>query len=130
MGVPAHPRIIAATVALARRHVRFMGALTHLRVLDLTRVALESAGVPCGPINDLQQVFDDPPGIAQGLRVGLPHPSDGTAMLVANPVKMRATPPQARLAPPTLGQHTDEVLVEWLGYNAATLAALREQRVI
>ncbi len=86
--------------------------------------------MPCGPINDLQQVFDDPPGIAQGLRVGLPHPSDGTAMLVANPVKMRATPPQARLAPPTLGQHTDEVLVEWLGYNAATLATLREQRVI
>ncbi|WP_237575320.1 CoA transferase [Mycetohabitans sp. B8] len=119
-----------------------MGALTYLRALDLTRVALERAGVPYGPINDLQQVFDDPPVITRGLRVGLPHPSDGTAMRglphpsdgttmrVANPVKMSATPPQARLAPLTLGQHTDEVLAEWLGDNAATLAALREQRVI
>ncbi|WP_337688699.1 CoA transferase [Mycetohabitans sp. B46] len=107
-----------------------MGALTQLRVLDLTRVALKRADVPCGPINDLQPVFDDPPVIARRLRVGLPHSSGGTAIRVANPVKMSATPPQARLAPPAPGQHTDKVLAEWLGYNAATLAALREPQVI
>jgi formyl-CoA transferase len=92
--------------------------------------ALEAAGVPCGPINDLQEVFNDPQVVARGLRVDLPHPSGGTAKLVANPVKMSATPPQARTAPPTLGQHTDGVLRELLGYDEATIAALRNKQVI
>ena len=91
---------------------------------------LEAAGVPCGPINDLREVFDDPQVVARGLRVDLPHPSGGTAKLVANPVKMSATPPQARTAPPTLGQHTDNVLRELLGYDDAAIAALRNKRVI
>ncbi len=77
--------------------------------------ALESAGVPCGPINRLPEVFGDPQVIARGLRVDLPHPAFGSVPLVANPIRLSATPVQYRQAPPTLGEHTDEVLRDWLG---------------
>ncbi|KAF1024893.1 MAG: Acetyl-CoA:oxalate CoA-transferase [Burkholderia plantarii] len=89
--------------------------------------ALETAGVPCGPINDLDEVFDNEQVIARGLRVDLPHPSGAPARLVANPVKMSVSPPEARSAPPLLGEHTDAVLRELLGYDDAAIAALRER---
>ncbi|WP_133648227.1 CaiB/BaiF CoA transferase family protein [Paraburkholderia flava] len=92
--------------------------------------ALEAAGVPCGPINDLEEVFDNEQVIARGLQVDLPHPSGGTVKLVRNPVNMSATPPQARSHPPTLGEHTDEILRDVLGYDDARIAALRGQSVI
>ncbi|HEX7985877.1 MAG TPA: CaiB/BaiF CoA-transferase family protein [Duganella sp.] len=77
--------------------------------------AMEAAGVPCGPINTLDKVFDDPQVRARGLRVELPHPVAGTVPLVANPIRMSASPVAYRRAPPTLGEHTAEVLDEWLG---------------
>lgn len=76
---------------------------------------LESVGVPCGPINRLDQVFADPQVLARGLRVDLPHPTLGRVPLVANPIHLSATPVQYRQAPPLLGEHTDEVLADWLG---------------
>jgi formyl-CoA transferase len=91
---------------------------------------LEAAGVPCGPINDLAQAFADPQAAARGLRVDLPHPLAGTVALVANPIRMSATEPIYERAPPTLGQHTDEVLRELAGADAAELQRLRSQRVI
>ena len=78
-------------------------------------VAMETAGVPCGPINTLDKVFDDPQVRARGLRIELPHPMAGTVPLVANPIRMSASPVSYRRAPPGLGEHTDEVLDEWLG---------------
>jgi crotonobetainyl-CoA:carnitine CoA-transferase CaiB-like acyl-CoA transferase len=92
--------------------------------------ALEAAGVPCGPINHLDEVFDDPQVQARGMRVDLPHPTAGQVAQVRNPIRMSATPTLNPAAPPTLGQHTDEVLAELLGYDAPTLAGLREDRVI
>lgn len=92
--------------------------------------ALEPAGVPCGPINDLAQVFADPQVIARGLKVELPHPLAGTVPGVASPLRLSATPVQYRNAPPLLGEHTDAVLGELLGLDAATLAGLRERQVI
>ena len=77
--------------------------------------ALESAGVPCGPINRLPEVFADPQVVARGLRLELPHPAFGSVPLVANPIRLSATPVQYRQAPPTLGEHTAEVLRDWLG---------------
>jgi len=76
---------------------------------------LESAGVPCGPINRLPEVFADPQVIARGLRLDLPHPAFGSVPLVANPIRLSATPVQYRQAPPTLGEHTADVLQDWLG---------------
>jgi crotonobetainyl-CoA:carnitine CoA-transferase CaiB-like acyl-CoA transferase len=76
--------------------------------------AMEAAGVPCGPINTLDKVFDDPQVRARGLRIELPHPVAGTVPLVANPIRMSASPVSYRRAPPGLGEHTGEVLAEWL----------------
>ncbi len=92
--------------------------------------ALEAAGVPCGPINDLGEVFENEQVQARGLQVELPHPSGNPVRLVRNPVKMSATPPEARTAPPTLGEHTDAVLAELLGYDADAIAALRAKGAV
>ena len=91
---------------------------------------LESAGVPCGPINDLAEVFDNPQVAARGLRIDLPHPSGAPARLVGSPMRMSATPPTYSAAPPLLGQHTDAVLHELLGFGATQIAALRARGVI
>ncbi|WP_118180631.1 CaiB/BaiF CoA transferase family protein [Paraburkholderia phosphatilytica] len=92
--------------------------------------ALEASGVPCGPINDLAEVFDNEQVIARGLQVNLPHPSGGTVKLVRNPINMSATPPEALRHPPTLGEHTAEILRDVLGYDDAQIAALRAKVVI
>lgn len=92
--------------------------------------ALEAGGVPCGPINRMDQVFADPQVQARGMRIGLPHPLAGTVPLVANPIRLSGSPTSYRHAPPLLGQHTGEVLSEWLGIDAAALAALQHDQVI
>ncbi|RKP55658.1 CaiB/BaiF CoA transferase family protein [Pararobbsia silviterrae] len=91
--------------------------------------ALEAAGVPCGPINDLAGVFSDPQAIARELRIDLPHPA-GVAPGVASPIRLSETPVQYRRAPPTLGQHTLEVLHDVLGYDDARIAALVAHQVL
>jgi crotonobetainyl-CoA:carnitine CoA-transferase CaiB-like acyl-CoA transferase len=92
--------------------------------------ALEEAGVPCGPINDLAQVFADPQVRHRGMRVEAPHPVAGTAPMVASPIRLSATPVSHDVPPPTLGQHTREVLVELLGMDEAEVVALREKGII
>lgn len=91
---------------------------------------LEAAGVPCGPINDLAQVFADPQVQARGLRVDMPNSYGGFTPQVASPLRLSATPVQYRNAPPTLGEHTAEVLQRLLGLDSAAQARLREQGVI
>ena len=91
---------------------------------------LEAVGVPCGPINDIAEVFDNPQVQARGLAIDLPHPSAGAVKLVRSPMRMSATPAGSDLAPPLLGQHTDEVLTEVMGRTAAQIAALRAGGVI
>ena len=85
--------------------------------------ALEAAGVPCGPINDLAQVFQNPQVQARGLRIDLEREDSGTVPLVGSPIKMSATPIRYGLPPPRLGEHTDAVLSELLGYSAEQIAA-------
>lgn len=92
--------------------------------------ALEAAGVPCGPINDLDEVFDNEQVIARGMQVSLPHPCGADAKLVRNPIRMSATPPDARTAPPLLGAQTDDVLRDMLGYDDAKIASLRAKQTI
>lgn len=91
--------------------------------------ALEAAQVPCGPINDLGEVFADPQVAAREMVIAMPHPSSDTLRLVGSPLKLSATPVQYRRAPPLLGEHTDEVLAE-LGLDADAIAALRREGAI
>ena len=91
---------------------------------------LEASGVPCGPINTLPEVFAHPQVKARGMEVGLPHASGGVAKVVASPMKMSETPPSARTAPPTLGQHSDDILRERLGFDEAKIAQLRADGVV
>jgi crotonobetainyl-CoA:carnitine CoA-transferase CaiB-like acyl-CoA transferase len=91
---------------------------------------LEPAGVPCGPINDLAQVFDDPQVRHRRMQVRAPHPTAGEVTMVANPIRFSATPIAHDRAPPLLGEHTDEVLRGVLGLDAAAVAALREEKAI
>ena len=91
--------------------------------------ALETAKVPCGPINNLAEVFADPHVQARDMTVALPHPLSDTVRLVASPMRLSATPVQYRRPPPLLGQHTAEVLAE-MGLSAAEVDALHAAKAI
>lgn len=91
---------------------------------------LEAAGVPCGPINDLAQVFDDPHVRARGLVTSLPHALAGSVPQVASPIRLSATPVEYRHAPPLLGEHTGEVLERVLGLPTAEVVRLRQGGVL
>jgi crotonobetainyl-CoA:carnitine CoA-transferase CaiB-like acyl-CoA transferase len=91
---------------------------------------LEALKIGCGPINTLAQVFADPHVVARGMVLEMPHPSGRPVKVIANPVKLSETPADYRMPPPLLGEHTDAVLSERLGLDAAALAALREKGII
>lgn len=91
---------------------------------------LEEAGVPCGPINTLDEVFEDPQVLAREMQIKLPHPTAGQVKLVASPMKLSATPVTYSSAPPLLGQHTQTVLTDVLGYDAHQLQALKAKNII
>jgi crotonobetainyl-CoA:carnitine CoA-transferase CaiB-like acyl-CoA transferase len=94
-----------------------MNAFTVERTTAEWIALLEGAGVPCGPINDLAQVFADPHVQARGLRQQIDKPEVGAVPLVANPIRLSATPVQYRMAPPLLGEHTREVLRDLLHFT-------------
>jgi len=110
------PRFAGNATRVANRAV-LIPLLRQATVMRTTHdwvAALEAAGVPCGPINRLDEVFADPQVRARGLRIEMPHPQAGRVPLVANPIRFSASPVSYRHAPPMLGQHTDEVLAQWL----------------
>ena len=107
----------AQRVAHRDELVRLIRQVTILRDTSVWIAALESAGVPCGPINRIDQVFDDLHVKARGMRIEMPHARAGTAALVGNPIRMSATPVRYRLAPPALAEHTGQVLRDWLGVD-------------
>lgn len=92
--------------------------------------ALEAAKVPCGAINNLAEVFADPQVRERGMVHQWEHPLSGTVNLVASPLKLSATPVRTDIAPPLLGQHTEQVLSEVLGWDHTRIEALRAQEVI
>jgi len=91
---------------------------------------LEKAGVPCGPINDLAQMFQDPQVVARGLAVTIPHPLAGSVPQVASPIRLSETPVEYRRAPPLLGEHTEAVLSEVLGLDTDAVHRLRSAGVL
>jgi len=125
-----------ATNTLRVKHrgvlIPMMEALTRTRTTADWVALLEDKAVPCGPINDIAQAFDDAQVQARGLAVTLPRDAgDGIASItgVASPLRLTATPPVLRRAPPALGQHTQEVLAE-MGVDASRFEALRAAGVV
>ena len=92
--------------------------------------ALEAAKVPCGAINNLAEVFADPHVQARQMVTPWAHPIEPNLRLVASPLKLSETPVRSDMPPPLLGQHTDEVLQEILGYSAEDLHRIRAQGVV
>ena len=110
--------------------VDLIAARLRLRPAHEWLAALERASVPCGPINDLAQVFADPQVRHRGMEVRAPHPLAGEVRMVANPIKFSATPVPHDRAPPLLGEHTEEVLRDLLAIDDIRIAALRERGVL
>ncbi|MFA9274974.1 MAG: CaiB/BaiF CoA transferase family protein [Candidatus Aquirickettsiella gammari] len=92
--------------------------------------ALEQAGVPCGPINNLDEVFHDPQVQARQMQIEMQHPSSGTVKLVGSPMKLSKTPVQYEQAPPLLGQHTEHCLRQLLHFDDAKIAHLKAMGII
>ncbi len=116
--------------------VRDRGTLVPLLAAEMKRrsradwlSALEAVKVPCGPINDLAQVFADPQVQARAMTAEIAHPRAGTVRVIASPIKLSATPVRYRRAPPLLGADTDTVLREF-GLGADEVAALRNAQAL
>lgn len=90
---------------------------------------LRDENVPCGPINTIREVFDDPQVNARGLVVDMPHPTCGEIKVVASPLRLHEAPVTYRRHPPLLGEHTEEILRQQ-GYSADEIIGLREEGVI
>jgi len=125
-----------ARFATNAQRVRNIGELSALLRAEFARrpraeliAALDAAGVPCGAINSVPEVFEDPQVQARGMLKYAPHPSGVQVPQVASPMRFAETPLQDMPAPPLLGEHTEAILAE-LGYDAAGVAALRSAGAI
>ena len=126
------PRFATNTLRVANRAV-LVPLLRQATVFKTTAewvTRLEAVGVPCGPINDLAQVFADPQVQARGLAMQLPHALAGLVPQVASPIRLSETPVEYRNAPPLLGEHTRQVLEQVLGLHADAVEALRQSGVL
>ena len=93
---------------------------------------LTSLGVPCGPLNDLKQVFDDPHVKFRGMQTSIPHAraAAGSVPALANPARLSVTPPTYDRAAPLLGEHTDEILFDVLGLTEKEVETLKAEGII
>jgi crotonobetainyl-CoA:carnitine CoA-transferase CaiB-like acyl-CoA transferase len=104
-----------ARVAHRALLVERIRAVTATRSTQDWIAALENAAVPCGPINRIDQVFDDPQVIARGMRIEMPHASGGSVAMAANPIRFSACDIEPKRAPPSLNADAQTVLADWLG---------------
>jgi crotonobetainyl-CoA:carnitine CoA-transferase CaiB-like acyl-CoA transferase len=126
----ADPRFATNPLRIGNREALYeaMPAYMRRKTTQQWLIGLASAKVPCSPVNNIKQVFENEQVQARGMRIEMDHPKAGSGKvpLIGNPLKMSATPPQYRQAPPVLGEHTDEVLTEVLGLDEAKILALRQ----
>ena len=126
------PRFATNPLRVQQRDVLvpLLEQMVALRTRDEWIAMLEAVGVPCGPINDIGEVFANPQVQARGIAMDMPHASAGKVTLVRSPLRLSATPAATDLPPPLLGQHTDEVLRDVLGRSDDDIAALRKRGVL
>jgi crotonobetainyl-CoA:carnitine CoA-transferase CaiB-like acyl-CoA transferase len=131
-GWATDPRYATNAARVANRAVLVpaIAAITAARGTADWVAVLEAAGVPCGPINNLAQVFADPQVQARGTRIAMTHGTGAELGLVANPIRMSGTPVTYRLPPPTLGEHTAATLRDRLGLSVADIQTLTEKGII
>ena len=91
---------------------------------------LEAVNVPCGPINNLPEVFSDPQVIAREMEIDLKRSDGVTIKTVALPAKLSESPATYRNAPPILGEHTKEILLDWVKLSDEEIKSLKEMKVI
>jgi crotonobetainyl-CoA:carnitine CoA-transferase CaiB-like acyl-CoA transferase len=132
LGIGDDPRFADMRSRLAHRDVLIeqVAAAMRTRTTAAWMEILEAGGIPCGPINTIDQVFRDPQVIERELRFDLPHPVAGTVPQVKNPIRFSRTPIEYERAPPTLGQHTQDVLQDLLGLSPEQVAALKGRGVV
>ncbi len=123
----------AANPARIENRVVLVGLLNELfagRSVSTWLGLCEQIGLPAGPINSIEQVLADPQVLARGMRLEVAHPAEGQLPILGSPLAIPTAPAEVRLAPPTLGQHTEEILGELLGHDPAAIAALRESGAV
>jgi crotonobetainyl-CoA:carnitine CoA-transferase CaiB-like acyl-CoA transferase len=130
--VATDPRFIDNVARVAHREACVAAIAPAVRAKTTAEwiSTLEPLGVPCGPINRLDQVYADPQVQHRGLRVAVPHPLAGEVPLVANPIRYSPTPLSHETPPPLLGEHTAQILSELLGKSDTEMKALRDNGII
>jgi crotonobetainyl-CoA:carnitine CoA-transferase CaiB-like acyl-CoA transferase len=133
-GLATDPRFATNEARLKNRKALYeiLPGITRRKTRDQWIEGLAKAGVPASPVNDVAQVFQDPQVQARGMKLTLPYPGGANAKvdLIANPIRFSETPIEYRMPPPTLGQHTEQVLKELLGLGATEIADLRARGAI
>ena len=118
-----------ARVANRSRINAIVGGKLAASTTDYWVETLNAAGVPCGPVNTIEKVFQDPQILAQDMVIDVPHPGHGIVRMLGFPMKLSETPCRVRRPAPGLGEHSDSILAE-LGYTGAERAAFRAAGVI
>ena len=119
-------------IANRRAIYELIEPVLHARTQKHWVEGLAQIGVPCSPVNTVDQVFTDPQVLARGMKIAMPHAlaGKGEVDLIGNPIKYSATPIDYRLPPPRLGEHSREVLEELLDMDEAEFEALKRQGVV
>ena len=127
----ADPRFATNSTRLKHRVelVELFKGLTQKHTTQHWVDQLQAAELPCGPVNTIDRVFDDPQVLHRGMKISMEHPANAVP-LIGSPLKLSETPVSFRRPPPTLGQHTEEVLESLLKLSSAERAALRESGII
>lgn len=112
--------------------IPLIGEVTKNHSTNYWLEGLEANGIPCGPVNNMEQVFSDPQIIHRNMQVNVEHPQSetGTVSLIGNPINFSKTPITYTRHPPTLGEHTEEVLKEQLAFTDADISKLRAKNII
>jgi crotonobetainyl-CoA:carnitine CoA-transferase CaiB-like acyl-CoA transferase len=133
---PAHladdPRFATNAARVDNRTIliKLLAPIFATRTTEEWIAHLEKANVACGPINAIDKVFSDPQAIARNLTISMNHSVAGALNLVASPLRLAKTPPEYRLPPPLLGEHTEKILKDILGLDADAISALRAKGAI